>query len=371
MNKIEELMSIEDVQWKALGDICKFERGTTITKKEAVTGRIPVVASGQKPAYYHNESNRPANTITVSSSGAYAGFVNFWREPIYLSDAFSITPVTNMNKRYLYHWLLSNQCVIYGLQQGKSQKHVYGKHMAKLMIPIPNRTIQNEIVKILDKFTDYVNELKAELKDRVNQYAYYRDYLLSEEVLNKLTLKMEYPRQVKTVKLRDIAVIKNGSDWKKLETGTVPVYGSGGFMGKYVDESAYDSPTVLIPRKGTIDNVFYLDQPFWNVDTIYYTDIDSEKIIPKYFYYYMQNYDLNSLSTNPTRPSLTQAVLNRIDIPLPDLKIQEMVVEILDNFQSVIEDTKGLLPEEIEQRQKQYEYYRDKLLTFEPGYSSK
>lgn len=136
-------------------------------------------------------------------------------------------------------------------------------------------------------------------------------------------------------------------------------------MNLSVDKSVYNKPTVLIPRKGSIENIFYLDKPFWNVDTIYYTEIDESKIIPKYFYYFMKTLDLKSLSTNSTRPSLNQSILNKIKLALPALEIQNKVVEVLDKFQDLISDAERLLPEEIEQRQKQYEYYREKLLTFE------
>ena len=132
-----------------------------------------------------------------------------------------------------------------------------------------------------------------------------------------------------------------------------------------VNEHSYNKPTVLIPRKGSIENIFYVDEPFWNVDTIYYTEIDETKIKPKYFYYFMKTIDLKSLSTNSTRPSLTQSILNKIEINVPPIAIQNKVVEVLDKFQSLLSDTQGLLPEEIEQRQKQYEYYREKLLTFD------
>jgi len=158
-------------------------------------------------------------------------------------------------------------------------------------------------------------------------------------------------------KLGDVAKIKNGKDWKKLNKGNVPVYGSGGIMA-YVSTFAYDKPTVLIPRKGTITNIFYLETPFWNVDTIYYTIIDTKKLIPKFFYYYMKTIDLLALDTGSGRPSLTQAILNEIIIPIPPLEIQRKIVKILDNFTELTAE----LTAELSARKKQYNYYRDKLL---------
>jgi len=158
--------------------------------------------------------------------------------------------------------------------------------------------------------------------------------------------------------LGKVVKIKNGKDWKRLGEGNVPVYGTGGVMG-YVDTFSYDKPTVLIPRKGSITNIFYLEEPFWNVDTIYYTEIDVRQIEPKFFYYVIKNIDLEKLDTGSGRPSLTQAILDKIKIPIPPLKIQKEIVKILDNFTQL----EAELEAELEARRKQYQYYRDKLLS--------
>ncbi|HIB1581849.1 TPA: restriction endonuclease subunit S, partial [Salmonella enterica subsp. enterica serovar Muenchen] len=167
----------------------------------------------------------------------------------------------------------------------------------------------------------------------------------------------------------EIAKIKHGKDWKNLESGAVPVYGSGGVMG-YVNKYSYDKPTVLIPRKGTITNIFYVDIPFWNVDTIYYTDIATSKIIPKYFYHFMKSLNLMALDTGSGRPSLTQAILNKLLIPIPcpdnpekSLAIQSEIVRILDAFTALTNE----LTNELKLRKQQYNYYREQLLSFDDG----
>ena len=83
--------------------------------------------------------------------------------------------------------------------------------------------------------------------------------------------------------LKEVLVIKNGSDYKKYGEGDIPVYGSGGIM-TYIDTAVYDKPSVLIPRKGSLDKLYYVDVPFWTVDTIFWTDIDVTKVEPKYIY---------------------------------------------------------------------------------------
>ena len=272
-----------------------------------------------------------------------------------------------VNNRYLMYYLRGSvfQDKLHSKLRGSTLSGIRKGDLECMEIPIPSLETQEKIVEILDKFTNYVKELQSELQSRNKQYEYYRDMLLSEDYLNKVTKKMEEDRILKIVQLDEVIKIKNGKDWKELEEGDIPVYGSGGEMGVYVSKYAYDKPTVLIPRKGSIKNVFYIETPFWNVDTIFYTEIDESKLIPKYFYYFIEYFDLSKLSENSTRPSLTQSTLNGLKFPLPSLSLQNKIVKILDKFQVMLADTKGLLPEEIAQRQKQYEYYREKLLTFE------
>lgn len=163
------------------------------------------------------------------------------------------------------------------------------------------------------------------------------------------------PDGVEYKRLGDVCKIKNGKDYKHLSAGDIPVYGSGGVMDVRVDTSVYNRPTVLLPRKGSIANVFYVDGPFWNVDTIFYTVIDEEQVIPRYLYHVMMNAHIENYSTgSAARPSLTQSALNKIEIPVPPLPVQEEIVRILDSFSS--------LEAELEARRKQYAYYRDQLI---------
>ena len=209
----------------------------------------------------------------------------------------------------------------------------------------------------MDALTALTSELTSELILRRKQYEYYREKLLSFDSLEQLNMGGAKK------KLIDVVKIKNGKDWKHLEEGDIPIYGSGGIMG-YVDTYSYDKPTVLIPRKGTITNIFYLEEPFWNVDTIYYTEIDRTQILPKYFYHFMKTVDLTKLDTGSGRPSLTQAILNEIPIFVPSIKEQQRIVSILDKFEALTNSITEGLPLAIEQSQKRYEYYRELLLNF-------
>ena len=240
---------------------------------------------------------------------------------------------------------------------GVTRFNISKARFKKIKIPIPPLPVQTEIVKILDALTALTSELTSELILRQKQYEYYREKLLSFDSLEQLNMGGAKK------KLIDVAKIKNGKDWKHLGEGNIPIYGSGGIMG-YVDTYSYDKPTVLIPRKGTITNIFYLDEPFWNVDTIYYTVIDENQILPKYFYHFMKTVDLTKLDTGSGRPSLTQAILNEILIFVPPPEEQQRIVSILDKFETLTKSITEGLPLAIEQSQKRYEYYRELLLNF-------
>ena len=159
--------------------------------------------------------------------------------------------------------------------------------------------------------------------------------------------------------LGDVVRIRNGRDHKGLGVGDVPVYGSGGVM-RYVDTYAYDKPSVLIPRKGSLGNLFYVDAPFWTVDTIFYTEINEALIVPKFLYYYLGTVGLADMNQAGGVPSQTQTVLNRLRVPVPPLEVQREIVRILDAFTEL----GAALEAELEARKQQYAHYRDQLLTF-------
>lgn len=171
---------------------------------------------------------------------------------------------------------------------------------------------------------------------------------------------------VEWLPLSDLARIRNGKDHKSLSEGEFPVYGSGGIM-RYVDTYAYNKPSVLIPRKGSLGNLFFVDVPFWTVDTIFYTEIDEAQIRPKYLYYFLTTVGLGEMNQAGGVPSQTQSVLNKLKIPIPcpgnpekSLAIQSVIVRILDKFSALTAE----LTAELTMRKKQYNYYRDQLFSF-------
>ena len=159
--------------------------------------------------------------------------------------------------------------------------------------------------------------------------------------------------------LSDLVRIRNGCDYKTLSPGNVPVYGSGGVM-THVSEALGEGPTVLIPRKGSLDNIFFVEGEFWTVDTIFYTEIASD-LDPKFFYYRMKTMHLSQMNEAAGVPSMNQRKLGRIQIPVPPLEVQREIVRILDQFTTL----EAELEAELEARRTQYEHYRNHLLSYE------
>lgn len=167
------------------------------------------------------------------------------------------------------------------------------------------------------------------------------------------------PNGVNYLPLEDFLTIRNGKDHKHLEDGKIPVYGSGGIM-RHANQAAASGPSVLIPRKGSLGNLFYVEEPFWVVDTIFRTEINEDIALPKFVFYELQTLGLGEMNQAGGVPSQTQSKLKKLRIPIPPLPIQQEIVNILDKFQAL----EAELEAELEARKKQYEFYRDQLLTF-------
>lgn len=370
MNNILEMIKNEKVEWKKLETLINYEQPTKyIVKSTQYDDKFdtPVLTAGQTfilgftdelKNIYQADENNPVIIFDDFTAGNHWVDFNF---KVKSSAMKILKPKEGVNFRYCYHYLKTIHVDI------SEHKRLWISKFSKIEIPIPSMETQERIVKILDTMVDHFTQLEAELEARNKQYEYYRDKLLSEEYLNKLVNKYNYDDsnyELKEFTLGEVMKLKNGKDWKKLNEGIIPVYGSGGPMEVYVNKFSYNKETVLIPRKGSIDNIFYLDKPFWNVDTIYYTEVDTKILNIKFFYYFMKNTDLSSLSINPTRPSLTQGIINKIRIIIPPIPVQEHIVSILDSFNKIVTDINEGLPREIELRKKQYEYYRERLLDF-------
>ena len=138
--------------------------------------------------------------------------------------------------------------------------------------------------------------------------------------------------------LSELATIKYGKNQKKVlsDSGNIPIYGTGGLMG-FATDYLYDKPSVLIGRKGTIAKVKYVEQPFWTVDTLFYTIVNTDIVLPKYLYYVMSLIDLNNYNEGTTIPSLRTETLNRLEFDIPSLEEQEKILSYINPIEDKIQ----------------------------------
>ena len=342
------------VEWKKLGEVCAFNRGKTITAKDAVDGDIPVIAGGQTPSYYHNEFNREGESITVAGSGAYAGFVSYWNQPIFVSDAFTIDPLKGLKHKYLFHWAKMNQEKIIATQKGAGVPHVHGKDIANFLIPIPSLSEQSRIVSILDTFTSSISNLKQQIEERRKQYEYERNLLLDLEGKEGVEMK----------KLGEVLQIKKGDYITKKEAkeGVYPVILGGKEPAYYIDRYNHVGKAIVISRSGA--SAGYVS--FWN-QPIFITDgfliEPKENVLFEFLYYTLKSKqrELHGSQKGGAIPHVTPASISTIKSFFPPLSTQSRIVSILDTFEQSISN----LEEQLAMREKQYEYYRNQLLTFE------
>lgn len=136
-------------------------------------------------------------------------------------------------------------------------------------------------------------------------------------------------------KLKELAQIQYGKDHKKLKDGNIPVFGTGGLM-RYGDNYLFEGDSVLIPRKGSLNNLQFVTGKFWTVDTLFWTKIDVEKVIPKYLFYVLKRFDFAQMNVGSAVPSLTTALLNELEVEIPDINLQQSILDKINPFESQI-----------------------------------
>lgn len=218
---------------------------------------------------------------------------------------------TKGNDDFVYYWFLSRngQHSLKTIVTGSAQPKFNKTNFRELLIPVPPRETQDRIAEYL-----LLIDRKIENNKRIN------DNLLQQAQAIYVSMFITNVNPSWSIgHLSDLITVKYGKDHKKLSDGSFPVYGSGGIM-RYVERPLYTEESVLIPRKGTLNNVMYVCEPFWSVDTMFY----SEMRVPnaaKYVYHFLRGKDLASMNAGSAVPSMTTDILNALELVIPPASV--------------------------------------------------
>lgn len=361
LNELIQRLCPNGIEYKKMGEICDIVRGDRVTKNQLKKeGIYPVISGGVNPMGYLDNYNREANTITVAQYGT-AGYVNWQLVKFWANDVcFCIVPNAILSKRFLYYILKNYQYKIYAMvNKDATPYHLPTRKLQSLTIPIPPLDVQNEIVRILDTFTSHTAELQAELQARKEQYEYYRNKLLTFDKDDK---------NVKWMKLGDACSVNRGirvvrNDLKK--NGKYPVYQNSLTPLGYYDKSNYPKNTTFIISAGAAGEIGFSKEPMWAADDCLCI-ICTDDLVSKYVYHYLIEHKIFLISKirKASIPRLSRVTIEQLPIAVPNISEQQRIVSILDKFEALVNDLTEGLPAEIAAVQEQYEYYRNKLLTF-------
>ena len=373
------------VEFKSLGDVGTFIRGSGLQKADLTDEGVPAIHYGQIHTHYGTWADstksfvsptvavrlrraKPGDLViaTTSEDDAAVAKATAW---------IGTGEVAVSGDAYIYRHILAPRYVAYFFQseqfQSQKQRHITGTKvrrisgdaMAKIRIPVPPREVQEEIVRVLDVFQSVEAELEAELDSRWLQYAHYRDVLLT------------FPESggIRWATMPEIAINRD-SQRKPVaktvrEAGQFPYYGASGVVD-YVSDYIFDGDYLLISEDGanllarSTPIAFSISGKTWvnnHAHVLEFRTYAERRFVEMY----LNSIDLAPYVTGGAQPKLNQANLNKIPIPVPQLLEQERIVGILDKFDALVNDLSIGLPAELNARRKQYEYYRDRLLTFE------
>lgn len=383
MQKLEELIQKlcpNGVEYKKICEVTNILRGKRLTKSQLLEdGLYPVYHGSLSPLGYYNKANRESDTVIVVNTGGIGG-VGYSAAPFWCSDGcFCIEHCKILINKFIYYFLVGFQDYFVSRIRTGGVPTIDKDTVGNIKIPIPPIEVQEEIVRILDKFTELSAELTAELTARKKQYEFYRDKLILEQenveykTLGEIATEMYRGSGIKRDELtpEGISCVRYGEIYttydvwfdkcvshtneqaitskKYFENGDILFAITGESVEEIAKSCAYTGNNKCLAG-GDIVVMKHKQNPKYLAYALSTTDAQRQKSYGK----------IKSKVVHASVPSI-----KLISIPLPPLAVQEKIASILDNFHSLVTDISEGLPAEIEARQKQYEYYRDKLLTFE------
>ncbi len=366
------------VEWKKLGEISEITIGEFVHKdKQNPKAKYPVYNGGIAPTGFYDNYNNNENKIVISARGATAGFVNkvlckYWAG----NSSYSID-INPLLSSWLFVFYFLKNCqnrLISDQQKGGGIPAISKKQVQDILIPVPSLSEQNRIVGILDTFTASIDNLKEQIALRRKQYEYYRDQLLDLEGKDGIEIKS----------LKEI--VKSYCTGATPKKGTAEFYDGGTVpwlrtqdvrfneiytIDSYVTNEAVEKTGIKwIPANCVIIAISGATAGRCAINKIPTTtnqhclnlEINPKKALYKYVYYCVYNaYDKMISKKQGVRGDLNSSIILGIKIPVPSIEQQSRIVSILDTFEESIQN----LEDQLSQREKQYEYYRNKLLTFE------
>lgn len=389
MNKLRELINElcpNGVEYMKVGDVTYYEQPAKYIVKSTNYSddfNTPVLTAGQ--SFILGYTNETDGIFEATKQEPVIIFDDFtgafkWVDFPFKVKSSAMKLITS-NKdvvllRYLYHIM-----GVIGLTSTEHKRLWLSKY-SEIKIPVPPLPAQKEIVKILDKMTDYVAELKAELKARKMQYEHYRDGLLafdgsvSNGKLQEL-IKELCPDGAEYKKLKNITILNglkqvSAEKLSKLNTfsGKIKLLPSSSNYDWYCEEAKelneylYEDEVITLGRARNA-NIKYHNGKFIASQNHIVRSKNKKELNTKYLYYFLLSNAQNFYTTQSSYPLFNKNDFNNCEMPVPPLPVQEEIVRILDKFNLICNDISIGLPAEIEARQKQYEYYRDKLLSFQ------
>lgn len=341
------------VEWKKLGNFCDIGTGSNNREDSCEKGLYPFYVRSKEilriNTYLFDEE-----AILIPGEGGIGEIFHYINGKYGLHQrTYRVHPIKGEIKgKYVYYYLFEHFKSYIDKKSYKSTATSIRKPMLlDFPVAIPSKSEQERIVSILDTFTSSISNLKEQIKERRKQYEYYRDQLLDLEGKDGVEMKA----------LGEVCKkISSGKNKSKNDEGLYPVFGSTGIIA-YTNEYVYDRPLILVARVGANAGYVHISQGKYDVtDNTLIVDIKDD-IIQKYIYHILVNEKLNQYAKGGGQPLITGGVLKELEIPIPSKEEQLRIVTILDQFEASIANLEAQLKE----REKQYEYYRNQLLTFE------
>lgn len=362
------------VKYEKLRDICEIRRGVRVVKKQlSDRDGYPVYQNSLTSLGMYQSRNRKSGTTFVICAGA-AGEIGYCNTEFWAADDCSTVESDVLIDRFIYFYLMTKQSKLKSQVRKASVPRLSRDAIENLSIPVPPLEIQNRIVEVLDKMTTLTAELEAELEARKQQYEYYRNKLLTfNEVGGGIRQEKKdlCPNGVKLVKLGDCLEYEQPTNYQVsskdyLDNGTPVLTAGQTFILGCTDETngiyhaSKEQPVIIFDDFTTSFHWVDFDFKVKSSAMKMLTPCNEEANF-RFIYYAMKCIKYETLEHSRQWIS----TYSQFEIPLPPLEEQARIVSILDRFEALTTDLQSGLPAEIEARRQQYEYYRNKLLTFE------